>query len=182
MEKLRREMADGIPPRMNSRQARGRGGRSASGRTLLFLVLLPGLLFGPAFGGMAAWLHSHGPAGEHLHFVTEQVGLDHLGTLHDWHDAQHRHEREDGSDQDDVPAPTGLLVDLPHILAAPVGSTTLVSALSVHLPAVLPAPRWHLALVKGTHRHELYCSGWPPQRAKRSGVAELLRCSHAILI
>lgn len=168
---------------MISWQATGRGGRSASGRTLLFLVvLLLGLLFGPALGGMAAWLHSHGPAGEHLHFVTEQVGQDHVGTLHDWHDTQHRYEREDGSDQDDVPAPMGLLVDLPHILAAPVGGTTLVSALSVHLPAVLPVPRWHLALVEGINRHELYCSGWPPRRAKRSGVAALLRSSHAILI
>ena len=172
---------------MSRRQAWGRGGRSASGRILLFLVvLLPGLLFGPALGGMAAWLHSHGPAGEHLHLVSAQVDQDHPGTLHGWHDVQHRHEREDGredgSDQDDVPAPTGLLLELPHILAAPVGGTTLFSAPSVPLPAVLPVPRWHLALVEGTHRHELHCSGWPPQRAMRSGVAALLRSSHAILI
>jgi hypothetical protein len=144
--------------------------------------LLPGLLFGQALGGMAAWFHSHGPAGEHLHLVSEQLGQDHPGTLHDWHDAQHRHEREDGSDQDDVPAPTGLMLELPYLLAAPVRSTTLVSASSVSLPASLPVPRWHLALVEGAHRHELCCSGWPPQRAMRSGVAALLRSSHAILI
>jgi hypothetical protein len=144
--------------------------------------LLPGLLFGPALGGMAAWLHSHGPAGEHLHLVTEQVDQDRLGTLHDWHDAQHQYEREDGIDEDDAPTPTGLVIELPHILAVPGGSTTLVSTLGVHLPAVLPVPRWHLTLVEGAPRHELYCSDWPPQRAQRSGVAALLSSSHAILI
>ena len=168
---------------MNGRQARGCGGRSASGGTRLFLiVLLPGLLFGPALGGMAAWLHSHGPSGEHLHLLTEQVAQDHLGALHDWHDAQHRHEHDDGTDGEDEPAPTGLLIELPQLLAAPLGGTTLVPALGIQVPAIIPVPRWHLALVEGIHKHELYCSGWPPQREKRTGVAALLRSSHAILI
>jgi hypothetical protein len=149
---------------------------------LLLLALLPGPLFGPALAGMGAWLHSHGPEGEHLHFLAPQVEADQLGTLHDWHAAQHGHEHEEGSDEDEVPAPTGLLIDLPHLLAAPWGGTTLVAASSVHLPAILPVPRWHLALAEGTHGHELYRSGWPPQRTKRSGVAALLRSSHAILI
>jgi hypothetical protein len=146
---------------------------------LLFLVaLLPGLLFGPALGGMAAWLHSHGSAGDHLHLLAEQVGADHLGTLHDWHDAQHEQEQLDGSDEGDVPAPTGLLIELPQALA----STTLVSTLDVHPPALLQAPQWKLGLAEGTCRREPHRSGWPPQLAKRSGVAALLRSSHAILI
>lgn len=150
---------------------------------LLFLVvLLPGLLFGPALGGMAAWLHSHGPVGEHLHLVTEQVDTNLLATLHDWHDAQHRHEHDDGSNQDEEPAPEGLLIDLPDFLAAPGSGTTLASALSTHLPAILPVPRWHLALVEGPRGQESCCSAWPPQLTRRSGVAALLRTSHAIRI
>lgn len=132
---------------------------------------------------MAAWLHSHGPAGDHVHLLAERVDTDHHRTLHDWHAAQHRHERGGGDhEENETPAPAGLLIDLPHVLATPSAGATPVAAASVHLPANLPAPRWHLALVEGTHRHELYCSGWPPQRAKRSGVAALLRSSHAILI
>ncbi len=166
---------------MNSRPADGCV-RFASGQMLLLLVLLPALIVGPALGGMAAWLHSHGPSGGHLHLLAPETEHADLGTLHAWHDGQHRHEHEDGTHEEDEPAPTGLLIELPQILAAPSSDPTLASAPSIHLPALLPSAHWHLALVDSTHRPELCRSGWPPQGAKRSGVAALLRSSHAILI
>ncbi len=131
---------------------------------------------------MAGWLHSHGPSGEHLHLLAGQVDPDPLGTLHDWHDAQHGHEHEDATDEEDEPTPVGLLIDFPQILAAPCVDPSFTAASSLHSLAFLPPPRWHLAPVAGPHGDGFYPSGWPPQGAKRSGVAALLRSSHAILI
>ncbi len=167
---------------MSSRRTEGRDGRSAFGQMLFLLVLLPALIVGPALGGMAAWIHSHGPSGGHVHLLAKQLDHGDLGTLHDWHDAQHRHDHEDGTHEEDEPAPTGLLIELPQILAALSSGPTLASAGSIHLPALLPSARWHSALVESTHRPDLCRSGWPPQRVKRSGVAALLCVSHAILI
>jgi hypothetical protein len=157
---------------------------------LLAFALLPVMLLGAVLGGTRAWLHAHGSQGGHLHLLAEPIAEHHPDALRDCHAAQHRNTHDDGGDArheddahhpDDMPAPAGLLIDLPHVPAAPCAGTTLVSASSA-LPATLPAPRWTLALVDGTHRQKLYGSGWPPQRAKRSGVATLLRSSHAILI
>lgn len=181
-------------------QSRTRGGRSASGRSLLVLVaLLPVLLVGPAVGGMTAWFHSHGPAGEHLHLLTEHVDAHRHGTLHDWHDAQHgleAHERADDAHEGGREAgeegveyaPTGLVIELPRILAAPyarahlASATSIHSAPSIHLPALLPTLRQHLVFGEGPGKNGPCRSGWPPQRAKRIGVAALLCSSHAILI
>ena len=114
--------------------------------------------------------------------MTETVDRGHLGSHHDWHDAQHEHEHEDGALEEDEHAPTGLLIHLPYLLAAPRCGASLASAQGLHLPVLLPKHPWSSALLERTHRHELRCSGWPPQRAARSGVAALLRSSHAILI
>lgn len=167
---------------MRNRQTGQREGRLAARQILLLLVLLPALIVGPALGGRAAWLHSHGPSGEHLHLLAAEPDPADVGTLHEWHETQHRHGDEEGTDEEERPAPTGLLIELPEILAAPSNGQSWSSATSLDLPALLPSPRWHLALLESQHRPELCRSGWPPQPAKRSGVAELLRSSHAILI
>ncbi len=148
---------------------------------LLVLALLPALIFGPALRG-TAWFHAHGTSGGHLHLPPSEPDHDDLGALHAWHDAQHRYAHETEKHQEAEPTPEGLLIELPQILAAAPGRSTLASAASIHASLLPPSPRWHVFLVATTYRPDLFRSGWPPQRAQRSGVAALVRSSHAILI
>jgi hypothetical protein len=153
-------------------------------RRILVLVLLPALAFGPILGGAAVLLHAHGLTGEHLHVVAAAADHSHVGAFEEWHGALHEHGH-DGSTQEekqDEPAPIGLPFELPRILATPPGSWASPCAASIVLPLALPVSTWHLAPVWSTHRLDLCRSSWPPQRARRSGTAALLRSSHAILI
>lgn len=170
---------------MDSRLGERGRGRVASRRATLLLLsfaLLPGLLLGTALGGKVAWLHAHGPAGGHLHVLAEQAADDHHGGLRELHDAQHRHESGPAHDDGEAPPPTGLRIDIPHIVAAPCGGAASVSAASVHQSAIFHAPQWAPALVEDPHGSGHFRSGWPPQRAQRSGVSALLRSNHALLI
>ena len=180
-EKLRPDTADGTPPEMTYRQTKGRERRCGPPQMLLVLALLPALIFGPALGGMAAWLHSHGPSGGHLHLLALETDHD-LGARQEWHDAQHRHDHQDDTHHEEEPTPVGLLIELPQVIGTAPRVTALSSATWFPLPAFVPSVRSTLVLVESTYRPDLRRSGWPPQRAKRSGVAALLRSSHAILI
>ncbi len=183
--KLRWDVVDGIPPRVTFRQTKRHEEPCGPKRMPLLLVLLTVLAFGSTLGGMAALFHSHGPSGGHLHLFATHADPGELGTGHDRHAAQHRHGREDETDEDEqptLPAPEGLLLELPQILAVVPSGQSAASTSSFHVSAQLAAPRWHLALAQCTHRFDLCHSGWPPQRRTLSGVAALLRSSHAILI
>jgi hypothetical protein len=151
-------------------------------RSLLLLVLLPVLIAGPALGGMAAWLHAHGPHGLHLHLIAGEHEHADGGTIHDWHDSQHRDDDEGDRPEDGGPTPPGRPISLPEILAAPANGQARASAARLELTVLDPAPRWHLALSEIPHRPELCRSGWPPARTSRSGIAVLLLSSRAILI
>ncbi len=184
-EKLRWDVVDGIPPGVTFRQTKGHEEPCGPKRMPLLLVLLTVLAFGSTLGGMAAWFHSHGPSGGHLHLFATHADPGELATVHDRHAAQHRHGREDETDEDEEPtspSPEGLLLELPQILAVVPSAQSSASTLSFHVSAQLAAPRWHLALARCTHRFDLCHSGWPPQKRTLSGVAALLRSSHAILI
>ncbi len=166
-------------------------------RMLLFLALLPVLVLGSASGAMGLWLHSHGPTGGHVHLVPPHADPLQLGSLHERHDARHHHEHEhehdhepehehegeppDGEDEDH-PAPRGLVIELPPVLAATPKSSNSSAAASTPLPSMHPVRRWHVAVQAIEHRPDRCRYGGPPQRARRSGVAELLRGSHALLI
>lgn len=151
-------------------------------RTFLLVLLLPALFFGQALGGMAAWVHSHGSSGAHLHLVADRIDDDLLGSLHERFDAQHRHEHEDDAREEEEPAPTGMPIELPELLAAPCKGPRLASAQGLHVPALLATPRWPLVLHVRAPAHERGRSGSPPRGAERSGIAALLRSSHAIRI
>jgi hypothetical protein len=101
--------------------------------------------------------------------------------LGEWHDAQHGGEADTlHGDEEEAPAGIVVLVPLLPAAAPEQGSATFQPA--SYLPAAVPACGWHLDAVESTYRTELCRSGWPPQRGGRSGVAALLRSSHAILI
>jgi len=155
--------------------------RRGLGRAILVLALLPALLCAPALGGVAAWIHSHGHSGAHVHLLPEEHDHD-FAALDEWHATQHRggHEQDDHGDDD--PAPQGLLIELPELVALAPRVPTGVAGPSAQALAPLPLPRWHLAPVASSHRSDFIRSGWPPQATWRSGVAALLRSSHALLI
>jgi hypothetical protein len=168
---------------MARRQTRGRARRCAPQRVLLVLGLIAALVLGSALGGSTAWLHSHGHSGGHVHLVAAEIAPADLEVLHAWHDARHHegHEHAPEEEREEGPAPDELLIELPQILAA-ASRTSTVPTTSVQAPALPASLRWQLALVESVHRPDVCRSGWPPEVAGRSGVAALLRSSHAILI
>ncbi|MEW6072904.1 MAG: hypothetical protein AB1726_09990 [Planctomycetota bacterium] len=155
--------------------------RPSPGRVLLVLALLPALLSGPALGRAAAWIHWHGHSGGHVHLLRDEHARN-VAALDGWHDAQHRPGHENGEHEKNGPAPKGLLIDLPELVAASPPGSTAIPAASVLALALLPIPGLHLALVESSIRPGFLRSAWPPLGSKRSGVAALLRSSHAILI
>jgi hypothetical protein len=168
---------------MSLRATSGRGRRFAAVRFLLLVALLPALVLGPAVDGAAVWIHSHEPSGAHVHVLPERLDHANLGATHGWHEGQHEYDHEGGLHEEESaePKPSGLRIDLPALLAATRDGSSK-SATSGLAFAALPASAWSLAHVALLHRFELCRSAWPPLRAKRSGVAALLRSSHAILI
>jgi len=197
---------------MPGRKRRRDAGIGSRGMRAAILCLLPGVtllsvfFLGMAPGGVSTWIHAHGPEGGHLHLLPSGID-DTVGGLGEWHGAHHRSEAEHeaehhdgpradprdghgarahedhGNPDEHEPAPEGVQLDLPVLLAlapkTPGGATT------VGLPG-LAAPlaplRWCLAPSRSGHRPELARSGDPPPWSARSGVAALLRSSHALLI
>jgi hypothetical protein len=170
MVSLAMEMAD----RRTRRSVRGRV------HAVLLVALLPVFALGPALGGGMAWFHSHGPSGGHLHLVPSEHGHDH-DALDAWHEVQHHRAQEGESHEVAEHAPDGLRIEMPAVIAtAP--SKAPAPGTSIAPPAFLPSPGWSVELPGATCRPERCRSGWPPGKARRSGVAALLRSSHAILI
>jgi hypothetical protein len=148
---------------------------------LLFALLLPALVLGTVVGGRTTWLHSHGADAGHVHLPPQDVAVRGASALAEWHAGQHEDD-DRHRHQDRGPHPTGLVVDLPAILLA--SSPTTSSADPIGSLAFATAPAWACPgpLVETGPRPDLCRSGWPPQRGRRSGIAALLRTSHAILI
>jgi hypothetical protein len=143
-------------------------------------VLLPVLVAGPVLGGAAIRFHAHGAAGEHVHVVAD-VDHVHVHDFHAGHAAAHGHELPAGEKHDE-PTPTGLLVEFPRVIAAVAKSADVPSSTGSVLRSVMPLASWSLSPSASTHRPGLCRSSWPPQPSERSGVAVLLRSSHALLI
>jgi hypothetical protein len=152
---------------------------------LLLLALIPALLLGRAFGGRTTWIHAHDDEGLHAHVLHEHVLPENRGhelaTLDSWHDAHHHQEDRDRPDDERKPAPEGLVIALPGIVASPCQPSSAKHTCSLHaqLPSAElgPQPR---AVGVTCRPHVRF--GWPPQTGERSGVAALLRSSRAILI
>lgn len=148
------------------------------GSTQLLLALLPALLVLPALGGIAVWWHAHGAAGAHAH------GLESAGSVLDAraHHARHLHEdgARPGASEQLEPTPAGGVVALPRIDASVVRVPTLPASLD---RAADPAA---FQVRSGTDALALRSAdgrgAGPTRRARRSGLAELLRSNHAILI
>ena len=147
---------------------------------LIWLALLPALLLLPALGGFAVWRHAHGPSGTHAHWLasTEDVGDARA------HHALHAHEptRDEtyGGGEGYESAPVGLVLAWPrfeaplarvHVLPPALACAVGRAAFGYIAPPLAPFPDG----VEGR-------AAGPPSRARRSGLAELLRGSHAILI
>lgn len=146
----------------------------------MILLLLPLLALGPAVGGISAWVHVHGEAGTHLHLFASG---EHHGSSahHDWHATQHSDAHDAATADDDEPAPGGLIVELPEELAQSVDAPTRPrfaadASVATLLPIPSPVPRVACGARTLHARFDL-----PPRQAVRSGVAVLLRSSHAIL-
>lgn len=157
--------------------------RCAPGHLLLVLLLLPTLLFGAVLDRAAAWLHSHGPKGGHLHLLAEHTDPGDLGAVHAWHDEQHRHGQAGDHHEDQAnhgASPDGLLIELAQVQAT--GLRVPSAAQSLAHPATLPSVLLSVAHIDGTRDPAPRGPGGPPQRGKGSGVPRLLRTSHAILI
>lgn len=168
-------------PEMADRQGERRSERCSPGRFLVVLALLPALLAVPALGGFAAWIHAHGPSGAHVHLMSS--GHDHdVAALEGWHDAQHRLEPADEDHDVGGRAPKGLRIELPEIVAPATHGSNAIHAAGVRAPVPPPFAGWHPPLVERSLRPWLIRSGWPPQGTRRTGVAALLRSSHAIRI
>lgn len=194
-EPLQRETSHGISAAMILQKTKGPEARSdtrrAAWQVLLVLVPLPVLGIAAGLGGMAAWFHSHGPSGAHLHLVASHTDRCERDVFHDvlaynGHEAHHRHGQTGESHERDDSAPTGLRFELPEILAAPPRGPTVASATIIPPAAPRPPSPWRLALIEIEHQPDLCRAGWPPQwaprRAPRSGVLQVLDSSHAILI
>jgi hypothetical protein len=120
-------------------------------------------------------IHSHGEHSEHLH-LAPQPELDADGVLSEWHETQHHDE--DGPHEE---APAGIVVQLPAMVAAPTLESNWIAGAIDPIP-LAPNFQWDLAWIEVLRDTEFYPSSWPPQDRWRSGVEELLRSSHALLI
>jgi len=159
-----------------------RGGRCELKHLLLLFFLLPTLLLAPSLGGAVAWFHAHGPSGGHLHLLPSKSAVEGLHGLQARLEARHEHADEDVTHEEEDHPPHGLRIELPRILAASPRGTALAAAASLLAPAPLCGIREHAALAAGRSRPRAGRAHRPLVRARRSGVAELLRSSHALLI
>jgi hypothetical protein len=152
---------------------------------LLAVALLSMLVFGSAFGGVEAWFHSHGPSGGHVHVLPEERehGHEHdVADLAGWHRALHGSGDEGPEHEEDGPVPEGFLLELPPITVAAPRDLSVGSALFAPMAAAIPCERPSVHSCAGSTWPGPARSGWPPQGSRRSGIAGLLRSSHAILI
>jgi hypothetical protein len=150
-------------------------------RAFLLAALLPALLLAPVFGGRAAWIHSHGGIEGHVHILPVSSSAGELGFLGAWHASQHEGE-VDSHEDDHERVPSGIVVGFPRILAVCVqGASSASQSVAPHL-ADAAAYGWRLDAIESPYRPELCRSRWPPGQGRRSGIAALLRSSHAILI
>jgi hypothetical protein len=157
-----------------------------SWRLWALVAVLPGLVLGPAFSGLTAWIHVHGPEGEHLHLLAEHIASEHRGALHDWHHAQHQQVHDDGQGSfehpQDAPRPRLLLSDIPPAVAAPSTGQVCVSAFHPSQTTHVPAPPWCVE-TRGLAQLHAQPLGWrPPLQWRATGTEALLRSNHAILI
>lgn len=145
---------------------------------LLLALLLPALVCGPVFGGRTVWLHSHGDEEVHVHLppAGSAGGL----ALGEWHDSQHHDESDEHHEHGQVPA--GVVVHLPRVLVASSQAARALPSLGAFHIAAWSVTILRVDAGRRPCRPELFRSGWPPQSGQRTGVAELLRSSHAILI
>ncbi|MFN0008808.1 MAG: hypothetical protein ACKVXR_12980 [Planctomycetota bacterium] len=152
---------------------------------LLVLPMLPALVVGPAFEGGTAWLHTHGTSGGHLHLVAAATDHSHPTSPDEEHDAWHGHCHDSAPPIEgirDEPAPEGLRIQFPDLLVIAPGGSVPRSATSSGMLAVLPPPLRHWTVLEHPRPADPRPSAGPPRRARRSGLAELVRSSHAILI
>jgi len=174
---------------MASGRNQRRSGRQRAGRAWLVLIALPALLFGPAFSGAVAWFHAHGAEGAHVHLLLEEHHHAHGQGVVAHEEDRHSHHPDGGETGDDEPGhgdggpvPHGFRIELPAFDAAPTRGSSPIPPATTHSLAGPPASRGPtVPSVAPTHPVRIR-SGWPPQGAQRSGVAALLRSSHAILI
>ena len=78
--------------------------------------------------------------------------------------------------------PSGVVVRLPEFLVVPSPATRAQALPSSFFVVAWPVRSPETGTDRRLHRPELLRSGWPPQGSQRTGVAEVLRSSHAILI
>ena len=149
-------------------------------RAFLLALLLPVLLLGPVGRGGSAWIHAHGTVGSHFHLLPEGAAGD-VAHLHGWHAGQHHHE-SDEHHEDDERAPSGLVIALPSLLAPAAKASSPSASLPAPSLAGFPAEDACVEGDRDPRRAEPARSGWPPQRGRRTGVAALLRSSHALRI
>ncbi len=170
--------------------------RPCLARAFFVAALLPSLLLGPAIGGQALWFHAHGEGGGHLHLFpvpralapTETLGAEHAAA----HATAHRHGSDGahgglaGDDEahhhDGEEAPAGFVLKVPVFRAVSASSSRDLARVA---SPVLSGARGDLGLLAATGsmarpdrsgRERPMCCG------RRSGVAALLRSSHAVLI
>lgn len=149
--------------------------------TLALWLLFPALLLMQVLGGSAALFHEHGSAGNHLHVLSATPDL-HL--VSSWHQARHEGEVDHpSSDREPAEITQDILIQVPaSVVIAPSGrelagkSTVQLHAIQACLlRCVVDAPT-----TPGSPPAPL--PERPQIRSRRSGIATLLRSSHAILI
>jgi hypothetical protein len=164
---------------MNSGRNRVRARLGTWEQLLLLVLLLPGLVLGATLDGQTAWFHSHGPAGDHLHLLFASADLD-------GHErasvVEQLHSHEGAAPEDEHDAPAGIWIELPRILAASTRNASQPQVPVVQASAPLPPVRWRPVTTERLHRPDACRFGWPARGRELSGVAALLRSSHAILI
>jgi hypothetical protein len=151
----------------------------ARGSARLLLALLPALLVLPALGELVVWGHAHGPHGVHVHWLASAEDVGDARAHHARHTHEPARDATDGHERFDS-APVGLVVVLPRCDASPARVQAAPSTLGAALGQAAfgdssrPRPPFPCG-VEGR-------AAGPPARARRSGLAELLRGNHAILI
>jgi hypothetical protein len=150
--------------------------RASLESALALALALLGFLVGPILNGRVGWIHAHGEHREHVHLVP-QPELDADDVLAEWHETQH-HDEDDPHDE----PPPGIIVQLPAMVAAPTTEASWIALAAIDPIPLAPSFQWDLGWIEGLWESEFYPSSWPPQDRWRSGVEELLRSSHALLI